>query len=263
MFSWFGYPLPFEERLQLIKEAGFCASSFWLGEEEELVRTGKLDAMPALIRSQGLFLEYAHAPDAGCNDLWSESRYQRQKIKEIYHRYIAVCQKHRIPILAFHVSQSKGEQPVAPTEEGLKVVEELVKFAEDCDVKIAVENTMAPTFLDFVLSQIESPHLGFCYDTSHDFLYSPEPGLLIERWGKRLLMTHLADNDGVLDRHWLPGAGIIDWEVVRSRFPSETYRGFYNLEVFPKDPLLKEGASQFVSAGYHSIEWLVGVLQSM
>ena len=55
MFSWFGYPMPIEDRLDLIKRAGFDATGFWLGPEEELVANGKIDVLPSLIRSKGLF----------------------------------------------------------------------------------------------------------------------------------------------------------------------------------------------------------------
>jgi hypothetical protein len=37
MFSWFGYPMPFEDRLELIKGAGFSATGcldweYWTGK---------------------------------------------------------------------------------------------------------------------------------------------------------------------------------------------------------------------------------------
>ncbi len=46
------------------------------------------------------------------------------------------------------------------------------------------------------------------------FLYSPKPGELLERWGHRLMVTHIGDNDGVLDRHWLPGLGTLNWKEI-------------------------------------------------
>ena len=255
MFSWFGYPMPFEDRLELIKGAGFSATGFWLGPEEELVGKGKADLLPGLIRSRGLFLDYVHAPDIGCNDVWSGSEMMRDEWKRSYRQYIDLCRRHRIPLLVMHVSQSKGEQPESPAAEGLTAMMDLVKAAEDSGVKIAVENTMQPALLDLIFSHIQSDYLGFCYDTSHDFLYSPKPGALLERWGHRLMVTHLGDNDGVHDRHWLPGLGVLNWEKIIRWLPVKTYQGSLTLEVFPKDQE-NEPVTNFMAASYRSIEWL-------
>lgn len=260
MFSWFGYPMPFVDRLTLIKGAGFDATGFWLGPEEELVGQGKVDRLPDLIRSRDLFLDYVHAPDIGCNDLWSESGAKRERWKHTYSRYVLFCKQHRIPLLVMHVSQSKGEQPVRTSDEGVQLLSDLVKLAEDSEVKLAVENTMVPAYLDRIFANIESSNLGFCYDTSHDFLYSVTPGLLLERWGHRLLATHLADNDGLLDRHWLPGTGTIDWYAVQHNFPLRSYGGSLTLEVLPEDKE-RESAAEFVEAAYGAVQWLTKILE--
>ena len=260
MFSWFGYPMPLEERLELIKGAGFSATGFWLGPEEELVGKGKADLLPDLVRSRGLFLEYVHAPDIGCNDVWSKLASKRGEWIHTYRSYIDLCKRHSIPFLVVHVSQSKGEQPGSPTEEGLSAMMAIIKAAEDADVSIAVENTMQPALLDLIFSHIQSDYLGFCYDTSHDFLYSPKPGALLKRWGHRLMVTHLGDNDGVHDSHWLPGLGILDWEEIMRWLPVKTYQGSLTLEVFPKDQK-NEPVTNFMAASYRSVKCLYDLLQ--
>jgi sugar phosphate isomerase/epimerase len=247
--------MPFEERLELIKRAGFSATGFWLGPEEELVGKGKADLLPDLVRSRDLFLEYVHAPDIGCNDVWSELASKRGEWIHTYRSYIDLCKRHSIPFLVIHASQSKGEQPESPAAEGLIALMDLIKFAEDSDVKVVVENTMQPALLDLIFSNIQSDHLGFCYDTSHDFLYSPKPGALLERWGHRLMVTHLGDNDGVHDCHWLPGLGVLNWEKIIRWLPVKTYQGSLTLEVFPKNQE-NEPVTSFMAASYRSIEWL-------
>jgi sugar phosphate isomerase/epimerase len=260
MFSWFGYPMPFEDRLELIKEAGFSSTGFWLGSEEDLVEKGKIDLLPELIRSRDLFLEYVHAPDIGCNDVWSKSVDKREEWMHTYRSYIDLCKRHFIPFLVMHASQSKGEQPGNQTEEGFVALEELVKVAEDSGVRIAVENTMQPALLELIFTRIQADYFGFCYDTSHDFLYSHKPGELLERWGHRLMVTHLGDNDGVVDRHWLPGLGILDWKEIARRLPMKTYKGSLTLEVFSKDQE-RESASDFMVSACQSIQWFQSLLQ--
>lgn len=262
MFSWFGYPMPIEDRLDLIKGTGFDATGFWLGPEEELVAKGKADLLPEMIRSRGLYLDYVHAPDIGCNDVWSPSAAKRNEWMDTYCSHIDLCARHSIPFLVMHISQSKGEQPGSPSEEGFVALGELVKTAEDSGVKIVIENTMLPFLVGQVFSRISSVYLGFCYDTSHDFLYSPEPGVLLKRWGHRLLVTHLGDNDGSMDRHWLPGSGILNWREIAGWLPMKSYDGALNLEVFSKDQE-HETAQDFMTSAYQSIQWFNDLLQGV
>jgi sugar phosphate isomerase/epimerase len=259
-FSWFGIPLPFETRLDLIKAAGFDATGGWLGPEEELVRSGRGEQMAARIRERGLILDYVHAPDSGCNDLWSDSARRRQEAQGHLRDHIAFCRKHTIPCLVIHISAGKGNQPEKTTSEGLKSISDAVQCAEDTGVIIAVENTQKPEFLDFIFSEISSPFLKFCYDTSHDFLYSAKPGALLSRWGHLLWVTHIGDNDGVEDRHWLPGKGTLPWNVMKRHFPVGTYEGYLNLEAFPTDQCQK--AKDFLREAYESVLWLKGFLAS-
>ncbi len=44
--------------------------------------------------------------------------------------------------------------------------------------------------------------------------------------GNLVFTTHISDSDGKFDRHWLPGEGIIPWDVVRDNFPLNTYEDF-------------------------------------
>jgi sugar phosphate isomerase/epimerase len=260
IYSYFGYPLPFNERLEMIKNAGFEVTSIGLGEEEEFVRDGQKDFMPELVRLKGLCIEYVHAPDGVCNNLWSASERKRAEIKEEYSSCIAFCKKHLVPILVIHVSKSKGDQPPPPSRYGLAIIQDLVKYAEDSNVKIAIENTQKPSYIHFIFSNIDSPCLGLCYDSSHDFLYSPQPGLLLKRWGHVLFATHISDNDGLFDRHWLPKEGTIQWDIMKNNFPLETYNGFLTLEIFPKDPK-SETASEFLRKAYGSIKWVESILK--
>ena len=62
MFSWFGYSLPLEKRLEMIKQAGFDATCLWFGDEEEMVEDGLADRMPGLVRGMALYLDNVHAP---------------------------------------------------------------------------------------------------------------------------------------------------------------------------------------------------------
>jgi sugar phosphate isomerase/epimerase len=233
IFSWFGFELPLDKRLGLIEEAGFDSTSVWLGEEEELVRDGKEHLVPELVAGHKLFFENVHAPFENCNKIWSEDSSVRDEIKSEYDHCISFCSRYSVPIVVIHIS--RGDDAPELNEYGLEVLRDIVKHAEDSNVVVAIENTRKAHYLDRVYASVESPFLKFCYDSSHDFICSPNPGMILDKWGHLLAATHLSDNDGTLDRHWLPGEGNIDWTVVRDCFPRDEYGGILTLEVVPRD----------------------------
>jgi sugar phosphate isomerase/epimerase len=259
IYSYFGYPMPFQGRLEAVRNAGFTVTAIGLGQEEELVQSGQQDRMVDLTRSEDLVIQYAHAPDTRCNGLWSGSREEEEEAAAEYRSHLSFCGRHEIPLLILHVTQGKGEQPLSPGRRGLDVLKDLVKYAEDLNVAVAIENTQKPFYLDYIFSSMESPYLGLCYDSSHDFLYSPEPLAILRRWGHLLLATHISDNDGILDRHWLPGEGTIPWGRVKDDFPRATFDGYLTLEIFPRqadaDP-----PSVFLERASKSIEWCAAIL---
>ncbi len=231
IFSWFGYPLPLEDRFELIADAGFETTSVWLGTDEAFIRSGKRDRMPELARKYGLEVDNAHAPFAGCNAIWSDSAEERSRIKLVYEENLSFCERHDIPVLVFHITS--GNTPPPANRSGFETLRELVFSAEQRGVVLAVENTRTPGRLDEVFSRFESNGIGFCYDSSHDFLWGKPPGAILEKWGHLLAATHFSDNAGKIDNHGLPGDGLIDWETVGSCFPRDRYSGPVSLEVVP------------------------------
>lgn len=228
IFSYFGFELPLEERLRLIAEAGFQATSLWLGAEEASVAAGKADDMPRLVRDVGLVLDNAHASYADCQLLWSDCEEESNRVLSDYERALEFCHEHEIPTLVAHITA--GQFPASFTAPGLKNIEWLVQRAETVGVILAIENTRKPDYIDLVFSNIGSSHLAFCYDSCHDFLYSPAPGHILSKWGYRLETTHFSDTEGARDDHLLPQDGTINWEIVLSNFP-EKYSGAVMLEV--------------------------------
>lgn len=118
-------------------------------------------------------------------------------------------------------------------------------------MSIAIENTRSPAHISHLLKSIESPKLGLCFDTSHDWLYSDTPFELLRRWKHRLLCTHVCDTDGKRDRHWLPGDGVIDFESFASVFSREQFQGTLILEPSPQDK--SEDPMRFLDRAYHRL----------
>lgn len=102
--------------------------------------------------------------------------------------------------------------------------------------KIAVE-TMIPKHLCNtsarlieLLDAVGSSHMGVCLDVNHANLSED----LIEattRYGRRILTLHISDNDGVVERHWVPGRGVIPWRAWVKALLSTGYSGPLMLEI--------------------------------
>lgn len=250
IYSWFGYDIPFEKRLDMIAGAGFTVTSVWFGEEENLVRTGRTEDMPAMVGERGLALDNIHAPFWNANYLWSESEGERQIIQQELAEAIMYCSRHRIPTAVMHVCCK--EHPPSPNKTGLAALRDLVKLAEDKGVNIALENLeySGNLHLEYVFSNLQSPNLGFCYDSSHDNISWVFKKKAIEKWGHLLVTTHISDNLGLVDDHFLPGKGSIDWPETMREIP-ESYRGVLLLEVDNPAPDRWLTPEDFLKAAYH------------
>lgn len=259
IFAWFGYALPLAERLRLIAQAGFEATSLWLEDDRHPDIPCRLDDAPSMARDRGLMVDNAHAPFDDCNRLWSEIQADRDGLLASYRQHLDFCRRHRIARMVLHLSKSPTPPPLH--QGGLAAFTDLLHYAEDAGVVLAVENTRRPDYLDAVFEQCPSPYLGFCYDSSHDALYGRPPGSILQRWGHLLCTTHFSDNAGEQDDHWLPGEGSVDWELVGRHFPHQTYDGVCHLEVFPKQPA-HLSAQEFVQAAYQRALQLAAYLST-
>jgi sugar phosphate isomerase/epimerase len=230
IYSWFGYDIPFEKRLEMIAGAGFTVTGVWFGEEENLVRTGRSEDMPAMVAERSLALDNIHAPFWNANYLWSESEGERQVIRQDVTEAIMYCGRHHVSTTVMHVCSK--ENPPSPNKAGLALLQDLVKLAEDQGVIIALENLeySCNLHLDYVFSSLQSPNLGFCYDSSHDNIAWIFRKKALEKWGHLLATTHISDNLGLIDDHFLPGKGNINWPEVMKQIP-KSYRGSLSLEV--------------------------------
>lgn len=227
MYAAFGFHVSFEERVGHIAEAGFDSTSLWWEHKNERVRELKHLA-PKIVRNTGLEIESIHAPYSECNDFWSEDKVLRESVLAQHCEWIDDCNRHEIPIMVMHVTL--GKTPPRVSEPGLDAYERLVDHAAAQGVTVAIENTRSDAHLDALFAHIDSDTLGLCYDISHDVLHSNEPGKLLRDHESRLVSTHFADTDGILDRHWLPGTGTIDYSAILKNFPRD-YAGALMLEV--------------------------------
>lgn len=76
--------------------------------------------------------------------------------------------------------------------------------------------------------------LGVCFDSNH--LLKEKPEDFVAKVGSRITTLHISDFDGIDERHWLPGTGIINWTEVVSGLVKSGYNGPFMFEASKRKP---------------------------
>jgi sugar phosphate isomerase/epimerase len=91
----------------------------------------------------------------------------------------------------------------------------LIKEAEALGLTLAIENVFeeTPDSLATLLSEIDSRHFRFCFDTGHQHLFGKTSlSIWIETLGRYLCEVHLHDNHGETDEHLPVDEGGFDFD---------------------------------------------------
>jgi hexosaminidase len=98
------------------------------------------------------------------------------------------------------------------------------QVALECLPRACLGNTSAEVLA--LIDGIDS--LGVTLDTNH--LLQEKPEDFARKVGSRIVNTHIADYDGVDERHWLPGKGIVDFRAVVAALEAAGYPGPFIFE---------------------------------
>lgn len=227
-FIWFGYRIPITKRVSLIREAGFETVLHWWDDSFFEIEEFSKEEQADLIRKEGLFIENAHLQFNRVNDIWLDTL-DGQSVLEGYLSDLEGLANHEIPVAVCHTASGLNPPPLSAV--GMSRICELAEIAEKLGVRIAMENVRDTHALVEILDSIDSPALGFCYDSGHDYIWSHLPPYeLLKRYKHRLFAVHLHDNLGQNDDHLAPGEGVIEWDIVKSEIDQSIYQGSYTLE---------------------------------
>ncbi|MDR9853603.1 sugar phosphate isomerase/epimerase family protein [Paenibacillus sp. VCA1] len=80
----------------------------------------------------------------------------------------------------------------------------------------------------------EAPEAAVCCDTNHLLTETPED--FIRSIGSRIRTLHVSDYDGVDERHWIPGRGIVRWGEVMRALVDNGYNGPFMFEADYENP---------------------------
>ena len=190
-----------------------------------------------LLAKAGIGYDTLHAPFRQMNDIWYAGEEGERRYAELAH-CIDVCTEVGAPIAVVHLSS--GIKPPPPTDIGRGRFIDLVNYAAGKNVSIAFENTRMLGNLAWVLEEFgEASNAGFCWDTGHEACFTPGREYM-PIFGKRLICTHIHDNDLEYDCHYLPFDGKIDFERVARQIRESGYQGALMLEVVGNRPIYND-----------------------
>lgn len=226
IYDWFGYEVPIKERYRLIKEAGFDGVLLWWSDGFGRDRHGRGDYRngPVIARNEGLFVENIHTPVQDQNNLWLDNL-DGEALFECYMQCVADCAEFEIPTMVVHLPDDNYQY----NSLGLDRIKRIAEKAERLGVNVAMENLRNFTNLSYVLEQVDSLRIGFCYDCCHHYNYNSDKDLL-SMYGSRLMALHLHDNGGSRAQHQLPFDGFINWPETMKKIALTNYSGAIALE---------------------------------
>jgi len=113
---------------------------------------------------------------------------------------------------------------------------QLVEIGSRTGCRFALENLPRGQMGDDVrmmrqiVEEFDSPYLGLNYDCGHANL---SDGVMetLDAAGQRIIGTHIHDNNGQADDHFVPGFGSIRMEAVCRGLAGHGYRGDFTLEL--------------------------------
>ena len=110
----------------------------------------------------------------------------------------------------------------------------LIEVAERNGVILLTENVLwgssiRPSAISALVSEVNSPYFGWCYDTGHTNARGHSYKELLGLHNAPLSL-HIHDNHGAHDEHLLPGDGNIDWKECLDTLITVGYKGEIVLE---------------------------------
>ncbi len=198
---WFGFPSFPEERVNLIKQAGFSnVSLHWTNEYESI--TGDKYMIPRFLEKNDVQISSLHLSFERSHFLWNpfeEGIKYRKEVKQ-----------------AIDDAFSLGTEIVVMHSDGIipngfkvkKTLQDLFEYAYKRDVLLCFENLQHEDNLKRILEIENFRNIPVCYDLGHANIRKSPIGCIDN---KNIRYFHIHDNDGIHDIHGLPFSGTIDW----------------------------------------------------
>lgn len=164
----------------------------------------------------GIITRTIHLPHFEGYDLSELDEEKRSIALENQIKMLNCCYPLKPEIVVLHPSAG-----VVPKEEYalrkqalISSLKEFCAYCKALNIIVAVENltevSMAQTSDDMLeIVDAVGDNIGICFDVNH-LLAEPHKDF-IRKAGKYIITMHVSDYDGIKERHWWPGDGVINW----------------------------------------------------
>ena len=198
---------------------------------------------------------------------------KRREDLEIGLRWLGPCATLGIQNAVIHPGGTEGYGSVSEYREMRRLNREafsaLAERAEQVGIRLAVENMAdghCPGLRRFgahiselreLIEEVGSSCVGICFDSSHANIQRLDLPAAVRECGDLLWATHMSDNDGAGDRHWMPFQGKIGWEEIVDALEEIGYEGLFNLEIPGERDCPREVRDMKMAYVARSVEYLM------
>ena len=237
-----GDPSPYLKR---IADAGFT-HVHWCHQwnTDFLYSEWEVTQIKKWLADYGLQLLDLHG-SMGREKFWASPReYERLAGVELVKNRLDMAARLQSDVVIMHI-------PAWPECDSLRrSLDDLMEFARERDVRIALENLVNGNFeaIRKLLLEYNQNYLGLCYDSGHGNVAGIGFNQL-ELLKDRLIAVHLHDNDGSSDQHNLIFSGTINWERLAKTIAESAYTKCVSMEVGIQDSGIK-GETNFLKNAF-------------
>lgn len=202
------------------------------GREAQLV--AEKQPLVDAIEAEGLRVWSVHLPFGEGWDVAHFCEEERDAVVQSLKRVIECTAPWRPRVYVLHGCL----EPVAPEQRPVRIarsiqsLRELDTFCQRFGARIALEDLprscLANTSLE-TRAMMLAADVPICFDVNH--LLGDSHAAFLSLLATHCVTTHLSDYDGIDERHWLPGEGIVPWKEVFTGLLSAGYRGPFLFEL--------------------------------
>lgn len=208
-------------------------------------------------RKNGLNVLFAHLGYKNINEIWEDGE-NGDRMVAGFIKDFDVCKKNGINLVVMHVNGRAFAPPYGKI--GLDRFIKLADYAQKCGIKIALENTRIPGYLEYIIENVGYDNVGICFDAGHCHAHFKDNFDFL-KFKNKIFAVHLHDNFGELDEHLLPFDGTVNWPWVTKMLKEAEYSGPVTLELCYRKEYTKIDLCEFYFEGYKRGEKIADMMK--
>ena len=188
-----------------------------------------------IIREAGLNISSFHLPFGKNFDISDLNEESAKRIIEMHKNILAWMAKKQIRMAILHGSAEpiNRDERKSKLEKSKNSISILSECANKKGINVAVEilpRTCLGNCADELLDLIDNGKKAkICLDVNHLLLESHRD--FIRKTKSNIITTHFSDYDGLDEKHWVPGEGIINWKELVELLKDSGYTGRFVFEL--------------------------------